>query len=125
MLGPQAQAEPASAVPLAKNGYTAGSPQVRQLLATMEAFSRPERRLFLRFVTGSPRLPIGGFGALSPPLTVVKAVPSQPGARADDLLPTCSTCQVFLKLPAYSGPAVLREKLLLAIHEGQGIFDFD
>jgi E3 ubiquitin-protein ligase TRIP12 len=35
-----------------------------------------EKRLFLSFVTGSPRLPSGGFKALSPPLTVVKKEPT-------------------------------------------------
>jgi len=31
--------------------------------------------LFVSFITGSPRLPIGGFGALEPRLTVVLKKP--------------------------------------------------
>ena len=55
-----------------------------------------ERRLFLKFTTGAARLPASGLGAwaaLSPPFTVVRAVPPA-GVPADLLLPTCSTCQV-------------------------------
>jgi hypothetical protein len=48
--------------------------QVRYLLETVASLTVPERRLFLRFCTGAARLPIGGFGALSPPLTVVSGV---------------------------------------------------
>jgi hypothetical protein len=32
---------------------------------------------------------------------------------------------VYLKLPPYSSPVVLRAKLLLAISEGQNAFAFD
>jgi E3 ubiquitin-protein ligase TRIP12 len=38
----------------------------------MSAYSQEEQRAFLQFVTGCPRLPIGSFKALSPPLTIVK-----------------------------------------------------
>ncbi len=44
---------------------------------------------------------------------------------ADQMLPSCSTCQLYLKLPAYSSKAVLRTKLLTAIREGQEVFAFD
>jgi len=75
----------------------------------------------MQFLTGSPRLPVGGFAELRPRLTVVrKSVPT-----ADDHLPSCSTCQVYLKLPAYSCRQVLRQRLLQAIREGQGHFALD
>lgn len=87
------------------------------------------------FVCGTPRLPIGGFAALRPLLTVVrKEVPStggrgekrEGGALAADLyLPSCSTCQVYLKLPAYSSEEVLREKLKQAMTLGQEHFALD
>ena len=48
-----------------------------------------------------------------------------PGAHQDELLPTCSTCQVYLKLPAYSSIDILRDKLLTAIREGQEYFALD
>lgn len=39
---------------------------------------KPElRSTFIKFLTGSPRLPIGGFGALEPRLTVVIKKPER------------------------------------------------
>ena len=106
------------------HGYKPDSPQITSLLQTMSGLTVTQRRLFLRFVTGAPRLPVGGWAALSPRLTVVKAVPPT-GISHDCLLPTCSTCQLYLKLPAYSDQATLKAKLLLAISEGQEAFSFD
>lgn len=63
----------------------------------MSALDPNGRRQFLKFVTGTPRLPIGGFGALRPRLTVVKKeVDVAPGGTADNHLPSCSTCQVCM-----------------------------
>ena len=42
------------------------------LYEVMSEYNREEQRQFLQFVTGCPRLPVGGFKALSPPLTIVK-----------------------------------------------------
>ncbi len=42
------------------------------LFDVMSSYGREEQREFLQFVTGCPRLPVGGFKALSPPLTIVK-----------------------------------------------------
>jgi len=106
---------------VAGHGYTMGSPQVTTLLEVLSELTPKERRLFLRFVTGAPRLPDGGFAALSPRLTIVRATVDNPDAA----LPTCSTCQVYLKLPPYSSKAALRSRLLLAITEGQDAFSFD
>lgn len=106
------------------HGYDVRSPQVQQLLALVSAMDVADKQLFLRFITGSPRLPLGGFGALSPKFTIVKSVPPA-GYAPDEMLPTCSTCQVYLKLPGYSTAEVLKDKLLLAIREGQMQFSFD
>jgi hypothetical protein len=106
------------------HGYTNTSTQILQLLDVIQSFDVPNRRLFLRFITGSPRLPLGGFARLSTPLTVVKRA-TLAFERPDDILPTCSTCNVYLKLPEYSSRAILEAKLLLAMAEGQGEFAFD
>lgn len=42
------------------HGYTLDSRPVQNLFAVMAQFSTEERRQFLQFVTGSPRLPVGG-----------------------------------------------------------------
>lgn len=44
----------------ADHGFNMDSKSVRNLLQTMSELSLPQRRDFLQFVTGSPKLPIGG-----------------------------------------------------------------
>lgn len=44
----------------ADHGFNMDSKSVRNLLQVMSELSPPERREFLQFVTGSPKLPIGG-----------------------------------------------------------------
>ncbi|EOA88057.1 uncharacterized protein SETTUDRAFT_129711 [Exserohilum turcica Et28A] len=105
----------------ADHGYNLDSKSVRNLLATMSEFNAQERRDFLQFITGSPKLPIGGFKALTPMFTVV-CKPSEPPFTSDDYLPSVMTCVNYLKMPDYSSVEVLREKLSVAIREGQGAF---
>lgn len=91
-LGYTAQQEPIYPPPLP---CQLCSPQVKWLAGVMSSLDPGGRRQFLRFVTGTPRLPIGGFGALRPRLTVVKKeVDVLPGGTPDSHLPSCSTCQV-------------------------------
>lgn len=42
------------------HGYTAESRAIRMLIDILASYTREEQRLFLQFVTGSPRLPTGG-----------------------------------------------------------------
>ena len=58
----------------------------------MSAFSLEERKQFLLFVTGAPRLPLGGFAGLKPKLNVVRKDPSLPGHHPDEYLPSVMTC---------------------------------
>jgi len=51
-----------------------------------------ERRKFLKFVTGSPRLPHGGFTSLEPRLTVVLKKPINLSENPDSILPSVMTC---------------------------------
>jgi len=44
----------------ADHGFNMDSKSVRNLLTAMSEFNAQERRDFLQFVTGSPKLPIGG-----------------------------------------------------------------
>jgi E3 ubiquitin-protein ligase TRIP12 len=44
----------------ADHGFNLDSPAVRNLLQVMTELSANTRRDFLQFVTGSPKLPIGG-----------------------------------------------------------------
>lgn len=61
----------------ADHGFNMDSKSVRNLLQTMSELDPQQRRDFLQFVTGSPKLPIGGFKSLTPMFTVV-CRPSEP-----------------------------------------------
>ncbi|KAJ1972593.1 Ubiquitin fusion degradation protein 4 [Dimargaris xerosporica] len=106
---------------VADHGYTLASPVVQHLLEVMSELTSAERRQFLRFITGSPKLPIGGFKQLLPSLTVV-CKPCEAPLTADDYLPSVMTCVNYLKLPNYSSKAILKERLYTAMKEGQNSF---
>ncbi|KAJ8956894.1 hypothetical protein NQ318_014311, partial [Aromia moschata] len=103
------------------HGYTGDSKAIRFLFEVLSSYDREEQRMFVQFLTGSPRLPVGGFKALSPPLTVVRKT-LEPNMNPDDFLPSVMTCVNYLKLPDYSSIEVMREKLHLAASEGQHSF---
>ncbi|KAF2624634.1 thyroid hormone receptor interactor 12 [Macroventuria anomochaeta] len=105
----------------ADHGYNLDSKSVHNLLTTMSQYTPEERRDFLQFITGSPKLPIGGFKSLTPMFTVV-CKPAEPPYTSDDYLPSVMTCVNYLKMPDYSTLDVLREKLSVAVKEGQGAF---
>lgn len=44
----------------ADHGYNMDSRSVKNLLQSMSELTLPQRREFLQFTTGSPKLPIGG-----------------------------------------------------------------
>lgn len=128
----------------ADHGFTLESRAIRFLLEILASYDTNEQRLFLQFLTGSPRLPTGGnvvestrqlrtksiylsilfsigFKSLSPPLTVVRKT-VEPNVNADDYLPSVMTCVNYLKLPDYSSIEVMRTKLRIAASEGQHSF---
>jgi hypothetical protein len=114
----------------ADHGYTLSSPIITHLVTVLSGLVPPDRALFLRFLTGSGTLPLGGWSALTPPFTVVRRDPEPSsaarasGSRAPALLPlpSVSCCTNYLKLPAYPTLEVLRERLLFAIRDGQNAF---
>ncbi|KAL2755556.1 hypothetical protein ACRALDRAFT_1034293 [Sodiomyces alcalophilus JCM 7366] len=105
----------------ADHGFNMDSKSVKNLLQIMSGMTTQERRDFLQFITGSPKLPIGGFKSLTPMLTVV-CKPSEAPYTSDDYLPSVMTCVNYLKLPDYSSIEVMRKQLATAIKEGQGAF---
>lgn len=124
----------------ADHGFNMDSKSVRNLLQTMSDFTPPQRRDFLQFTTGSPKLPIGGknrlcdetddaylansitgFKNLTPMFTVV-CKPSEAPYTSDDYLPSVMTCVNYLKLPDYTSIDVLKKQLATAMREGQGAF---
>ncbi|KAI9827883.1 MAG: Ubiquitin fusion degradation protein 4 [Phylliscum demangeonii] len=105
----------------ADHGFNMDSRTVKNLLHTMSELTASDRRQFLQFVTGSPKLPIGGFKRLTPMFTVV-CRPSEPPYTSDDYLPSVMTCVNYLKLPDYTTLEIMRQRLHLAIRDGQGAF---
>lgn len=105
----------------ADHGFNMDSKSMRDLLSTMSQFNAEQRRAFLQFVTGSPKLPIGGFKGLTPLLTVVCRAAEAP-LVPDDYLPSVMTCVNYLKLPNYSNEKTLAERLKFAMLEGQWAF---
>ncbi|THU92737.1 hypothetical protein K435DRAFT_671560 [Dendrothele bispora CBS 962.96] len=105
----------------ADHGFNTESRAIRDLLEIMAEYDAPTRREYLQFITGSPKLPIGGFRGLNPLLTVVRK-PHEAPLTADDYLPSVMTCVNYLKLPEYSSKAVMKEKLRTAMREGVGSF---
>jgi E3 ubiquitin-protein ligase TRIP12 len=76
-----------------------------------------ERPLFLKFLTGSKRLPIGGFKTLSPHLTLVLKKEAF-GQSPDGILPSVMACQNYVKCPQYSNFEVFKAKFDYAVAEG-------
>ena len=100
-----------------EHGYTKNSRIYDDLIKFMCKLDKLGQRQFLIFTTGTSRLPIGGFKALSPKLTIVKKT-FEKGDIPDNYLPTVMTCQNYLKLPEYSNYEILEKKMLLAMREG-------
>lgn len=44
----------------ADHGYNSESQAIKDLVSIMSEFNKQTRRYFLQFITGSPKLPIGG-----------------------------------------------------------------
>ncbi|CAH0473145.1 unnamed protein product [Peronospora belbahrii] len=108
------------------HGYTADSRAIANLVSILCELSIDEQRLFVRFVTGANRLPLGGLRNLEPKLTVVRKLTEVNDGNNteenDAVLPSASTCTNYLKLPDYSTREIMKERLLYCIHEGQCSF---
>ena len=73
-------------------GYHVKSFEYENFISFLVTLDAVERRKFLMFVTGSPRLPHGGFAALDPKLTVVLRKEIDPMRNPDNTLPSVMTC---------------------------------
>jgi ubiquitin-protein ligase E3 C len=69
-----------------------------------------DRGRLLQFVTGSPRIPMGGFDKLPEKFTIETSW----YLRTEDL-PRASVCSATLTLPPYKNLPTLKKNLLLAI----------
>ncbi|XP_078504436.1 E3 ubiquitin-protein ligase HACE1 isoform X1 [Lissotriton helveticus] len=99
------------------SGYERDDPVIQWFWEVVQEITPEERILLLQFVTGSSRVPHGGFafimGGSGLQNFTIAAVPYTP-----NLLPTSSTCINMLKLPEYPSKKVLKDRLLVALHCG-------
>jgi len=99
-----------------KSGYTAADPVVGMFWKVMGEWDDELRSAVLRFVTGTPKVPVEGFGALKgssgPKMFTLQKVQW-------DLtrLPQAATCFNTLYLPPYQTEDQLKEKLEFAVTE--------
>jgi len=107
------------------HGYSHNSKTVQFFLEIMTEMTAEDQRKFLLFVTGSPKLPLGGFKALEPKLTIVRRDLGENSSHPDSYLPSVNCCFYYLKLPDYSSKEILKERLTFAIENGQGSFSFN
>lgn len=99
--------------------YTVHSMPVQYFAHALSTLSDEEKRKFVRFLTGSPKLPIGGFKSLQPKLTIVR---KETDGSPDEYLPSVMTCVNYVKLPSYSSQEITVAQIRKAIEEGQGSF---
>jgi E3 ubiquitin-protein ligase TRIP12 len=81
---------------------------IQRLFRALRNMTQDELRQFTRFLTGSPLMPVGGFGTLEPPIKI--------DAEANlTRLPRSSTCHHTIYLPNYGSEETFMEKLSIAI----------
>uniref|UniRef100_A0A6I8RR36 E3 ubiquitin-protein ligase HACE1 n=1 Tax=Xenopus tropicalis TaxID=8364 RepID=A0A6I8RR36_XENTR len=99
------------------SGYERDDQVIQWFWEVVQELTQEERVLLLQFVTGSSRVPHGGFayimGGSGLQNFTIAAV-----AYTPNLLPTSSTCINMLKLPEYPSKEILKDRLLVALHCG-------
>jgi E3 ubiquitin-protein ligase HUWE1 len=108
------------------SSYQQGDKVIQWFWEAIRSFDREERAQFVQFVTGTSKVPLGGFanlqGMRGPQRMSIHRAYGDAATAVP--LPTAHTCFNQLDLPAYSSAVELREKLLLAIKEGSEGFGF-
>ncbi|EKM54444.1 uncharacterized protein PHACADRAFT_174950 [Phanerochaete carnosa HHB-10118-sp] len=105
------------------NGYTSSDPVIVWFWRALKSFNREERAKVLSFATGTSRVPLGGFVDLQG-VQGVQRFSIHKAYGEVDRLPQAHTCFNQIDLPQYSSYEMLRQQLLLAIHEGGEGFGF-
>ena len=104
-------------------GYAAGDEVIGWFWDLVVSLTEKERAQLLLFATGTTGVPAGGFsqlrglGGACTRFTITRK-------DAPDALPSASTCFNQLKLPPYTSPDTLRQKVLIAVRHGSEGFSF-
>lgn len=106
-----------------QGGYSATSQVILWFWEIAISMDREQRALLLQFVTGTSKVPVGGFSELQA-ISGRQKFQIHKAFGGNDRLPTAHTCFNQLDLPQYNTKEQLRERLLMAIHEGKEGFGF-
>jgi alpha-tubulin suppressor-like RCC1 family protein len=94
-------------------GFVRDEPYIRGFWDILGSLDARQRKLFLTFVTGSDRIPLGG-------LSKLKITIQQNGSEPTLHLPTAYTCFNVLLLPRYSSQEKLKNMFFTAIENCEG-----
>ncbi|KFM28642.1 E3 ubiquitin-protein ligase UPL1 [Auxenochlorella protothecoides] len=104
-------------------GYTAASAVVRWFWDVVDGMDKEDLALLVQFVTGTSKVPLDGFAALQGVHGPQKFQIHK--AYGDvERLPTAHTCFNQLDILEYATKEQLRERLMMALHEGSEGFGF-
>ncbi|CAM4951268.1 unnamed protein product [Rotaria socialis] len=98
--------------------YTEAAKQIQWFWQFVREITDEQRARLLQFVTGTCRVPIGGFAELLGSNGPQKFCIEKYGK--ENILPRSHTCFNRLDLPPYKKYEILKEKLLFAIEECEG-----
>ncbi|XP_074602235.1 putative E3 ubiquitin-protein ligase HECTD2 isoform X3 [Brevipalpus obovatus] len=94
------------------DGFHEDEPIIKDFWSIIKSFSPDLQRQFLRFVTGSDRVPVGGMSEMIFKISAIN--------HNTEMLPISHTCFNQLVLPRYPEKSILREKLVIAISNAEG-----
>ena len=104
-------------------GYKISDKEISWFWNIIFSLSRSQKAAFLQFVTGSSKVPLAGFAELQGMRGIQKfSIHKASGSRT--ALMSAHTCFNALDLPHYESEEIMKQKLLLAIEEGNGGFLF-
>ncbi|KAF9934938.1 hypothetical protein BGZ67_003626 [Mortierella alpina] len=103
--------------------YTQASPQIQNFWRAVRSFDQTERAKLLQFVTGTSKVPLGGFSQLQG-ISGIQKFQIHKDFSSTKRLPSAHTCFNQLDLPEYETYEDLRQQLLTAISECSTGFAF-
>ena len=104
------------------HGFTAQSRCYNDFLRFIVEMEPDFRPKFIQWLTGSRRLPKGGFGNLENQVSINRVADSTLNVAPDEKCPSVNTCHHYVKFPEYSSYEILKWKFEQAIMLGADNF---
>ena len=104
-------------------GFSPSSPSIAWFWQVVDELDKQGLAQLLQFVTGTSKVPLGGFAALQG-ISGPQRFQIQRAYGAADRLPSAHTCFNQLDLPEYGSKEQLAARLRMAISEGHEGFGF-